>query len=253
MHNPLADKTALITGGSRRVGRAIALKLAQAGMDVAITFNTSKDPAHQTVTRIRAMGRRAQMIQVNLAHPHGAQQIYDAFISQFDRLDALVNNASVYTPTPLDTITPDSFEHHMAVNALAPLMLTQKFTPMLEANYLPHQPTSTGRIINLTDAQLSHPYKGFTAYNASKAALAQITLATALELAPKITVNAIAPGIVAWPPSHTPEQQERCLARVPLARPGCPNNVATAALYLIRDAHYCTGQVISLDGGRSLA
>lgn len=255
MTHSLVDKVALITGGAKRVGRAIALCLAREGMDIAITFHTSAGEAEQTVQRIQQMGRRAHMIQADLAQPDAIDGIYDQLTQQFDRLDVLVNNAASYAPTPLGTITAEDFQRHVTINASAPLMLIQKFAPMLAAHFDPDQPATMGRAVNLADAHITasgSPHRGFCVYNASKAALLEITRSAAVELAPQITVNALAPGVVAWSDSITPEQRERYLTRVPLGRPGTPDNAAAAALFLVRDAHYCTGQVIFLDGGRSL-
>lgn len=250
MPNHLSDKTALVTGAAKRVGRAIALRLAQEGMHVAFTYNTSSTEAQETAHRIEQLSRRAHAIQADLTQPDAIDRVFDAFSQRFGSLYALVNNASLFLPTPLGQITPDSFHRHIAVNALAPLLLTQRFAPLLAASYKPDDPATAGRIVNLLDTQ---PHRNHAAYNASKAALMQITQTTALELAPKITVNAVAPGVVDWAPGSTPEQQHRYLARVPLNRAGTPEDAAATVAFLIRDAHYCTGQTIRVDGGRSLA
>jgi len=252
-NNTLAGKVALITGGAKRVGQAIALHLAKHGMDIAITYKTNEASANQTAQQIQAMGRQAVTIKVDLAQPDAADQVYDALIKKFDRLDALVNNAAGFGPGRIGEITAADFDHYMALNARAPLMLIQKFAPLLAAHAQPDDPSSMGRVVNLIDAHvLGQSPQGYAPYSASKAALMQITTTTALELAPSVTVNAIAPGVVAWADTFTPQQREQYLRRVPLARSGTPQDVATAALYLIRDAHYCTGQIIWLDGGRLL-
>lgn len=246
-------KVALVTGGAKRVGRAIALKLAAAGMDVAITYRTSGREARDTLAEVRALGRRALDIRVDLAKPQAASAVYRAFRKEFGRLDALVNNASFFSPSPLAKVTRGDFSRNMAVNALAPLMLIQQFAPMLAAHADVNHPESLGRIVNFIDIHvMGQPLKGYVAYNASKAALEEITMTLAMELAPKVTVNALAPGVVAWAESYTPRQREVYLRRVPLARPGTPEDAAAAALFLIRDAHYCTGQIVRLDGGRFL-
>lgn len=250
----LSGKSALITGAARRVGEAIALHLAEHGMDVAITCNQSLPDARRVAAKIEAMGRRALVIQADLAAPDAAARVHDQYTAAFDRLDALVNNAAVYERQPMGSITTERFDRDLAVNARAPLMLTQVFAVMLAVNHHPAGPPDPGRVINLLDAHVpDRPRRGYTAYLASKAALHQITLSLARELAPDITVNAIAPGVVAWPPDTTDEEKTDYLKRVPLARAGTPEDVAAAALYLIRDAPYCTGQVIQLDGGRHLA
>lgn len=255
MTNLLAGKIALVTGGAKRVGQAIALRLAHEGMDIALTFHTSAAEARKTAQQIQQMGRHAHTIQADLTQPDAADDIHDQFTQRFGRLDALVNNAACFAPTPIGTITPDDFTRYMAVNAGVPLMLIQKFAPMLGAAFDRDRPATTGRVVNLTDAHItpSGPsHRGHTVYNASKAALLEITRSAAVELAPKVTVNALAPGVVAWSDTISPEQRQRYVERVPLARAGTVDDVAGTALFLIRDAHYCTGQVILLDGGRTL-
>ncbi len=246
MPTDLTSKVALVTGGARRVGRAVALRLAEAGLDVAITYLTGEPEAKQLVAQIESMGRRALAIRVDLAEPEAADYV-SAQLGVFDGLYVLINNASSFTPSPLGQIGVDQYDHHMAVNARAPLMLIQKFASLLAAH------DSPGRVVNLIDIHvMGEPLKGYCAYNASKAALHEITMTCAAELAPKVTVNAIAPGVIEWAESYTAQQRDLYMMRVPLGRPGSPRDAAAAVLYLVRDADYCTGQVIKLDGGRSL-
>ena len=250
----LTNKVALITGGARRVGREIALSLARAGMDVAITYNQSHDDAKHTVEKIRKLGRRAIAIAADNRDPRAAELIYQGFVDEFDHLHALINNASSFSPSPFGQITTDAYDAHMAVNARTPLLLTQLCAPLLAAHYHPDDPSSLGRVINFVDVHvLGEPLHNFLAYNASKAALLEITMSCAIELAPKITVNAVAPGVVDWPEGTGPEYRERYLKRVPLARAGQPTEAASAVVFLVRDGHYCTGQVIRVDGGRALS
>jgi len=256
----LTGKVALVTGGAKRVGAAIAMTLSRAGMDIAITYRNSKQEADETVRSIEALGRRAMAIHVDLVRPEAAEMVFDSVTSNFDRVDALINNASDFSPTPISDIAIEDFDAHMAINARTPLMLMRKFTPLLAAhaevdNSTPaadRSPTrDAGRIVNFIDIHvMGQPLKGYVAYNASKAALMEITMTAALELSPKITVNAIAPGVVAWASSYTDAQREQYMQRVPLTRPGTPEDAAKAVLFLVRDADYCTGQIIRLDGGR---
>ncbi len=251
--SPLANRVALVTGAARRVGRAIALRLAQQGMHVAFTYHTSTDDAQRTAQQIEQLGRRAMPIRIDLSDPYAADRVHDAFTSQFNSLHALVNNAAVYAPTPLNRVTPSDFHHHMAVNALAPLMLIHKFAALLGAGHRFDDPATVGRVVNLLDAHtLGQPQKKYINYSASKAALLDITKTCALELAPKVTINGVAPGVVAWNEAATPKQRDQYLSRVPLARHGTPEDAAAAVLFLIRDAHYTTGHVVHLDGGRLL-
>jgi pteridine reductase len=249
----IAGKAALVTGGARRVGRRIALALAEAGMHVAITYNDSHAQAREVVAEIESHGRRALAIQCDQSRPDAVNRIVDALTRHFDRLDALVNNASTFEPTPFGSITAERYDYDMAVNARSPLLLIQALAGRLAAGYVPGDPASTGRIVNLIDIHvLGEPLKEYLSYNASKAALMEITASCAIELAPAVTVNALAPGVVEWAESYGPEIKAAYMKRVPLGRPGTPDDAAAAVLFLIRDAHYCTGQILRLDGGRAL-
>ncbi len=246
-------KVALITGAARRVGRATALALANAGMDIAFTWNRSATEADALKQLIESAGRNALAIKVDFRQADAVETIVARVRSRFDRLDALINNASVFSPSPLHELDHQRFVSDMRVNAEAPLLLIQAFAPDLAAHYSADDPASSGRVVNFIDIHvLSEPMPGYVSYNASKAALLEITKTCALELAPEITVNAIAPGVVAWAPFYTEEQKAEYLQRVPLARPGVPEDAATAVRFLVMDAHYCTGEVIQIDGGRHL-
>lgn len=243
----LAGKTALVTGGAKRIGRAIALQLAEAGMNVVITYHSSGEQAQQVVRQIEHTGRRSAAIAVDLASIDAVDHVYNQVIQEFDGLYALVNNASIFESGSIGQIDAQAYDRHMAVNARAPLMLIQKFAPLLSGHELP------GRVVNFIDIHvMGQPLTGYAAYNASKASLQEITMTCAMELAPKITVNAVAPGVVAWANTYTEQMRSQYLARVPLGRAGTPQDVAQAVLFLVRDADYCTGQIIKLDGGRLL-
>ena len=249
----MIDKVALVTGAGRRVGRAVALRLARLGMDVAITCHTRVDDARQTVADIEELGRRACCVQVDLGQPGAVEEVYRQVTAHFDRLDVLVNNASRFTRSPIGSIEPGDFDQEMAVNARTPLMLIQRFAAMLGQHHDTQDPSSAGRVVNFIDMHVTgQPLKAHAVYNASKAALLEITRTCAVELAPKITVNAIAPGVVVWAESYTDQQRRKYLQRVPLDRPGTPEEAADTVGFLVGDAHYCTGQVIRLDGGRWL-
>lgn len=246
-----AGRVALVTGGAIRVGRAVAVRLAQAGLDVAITYRSSQAQAASAAEEIRALGRRCHLIHADFEDAAAVEHVHEQVSAACGRLDVLVNNASVFDATPLGTLTHEAFDRQMKVNALAPLMLMQKFAPMLAARHRAGDAASTGRIVNFIDIHVMGQHlKGYMAYNVSKAALMEATMTAALELAPAVTVNAIAPGVVAWAESYTPEARQAYMRRVPLARPGTPEDAAAAVKFLACDAHYCTGQIIRLDGGR---
>lgn len=249
----LTGKVALVTGAARRVGRAIALALADAGADIAFTWHSSAEAAATLVDAVSARGRRVLPIHVDHARADVADVVTRAWAERFARLDILVNNASTFERTNFGAISLASFERQMAVNARAPLLLMQSLAPVLARGYCAGDPASAGRIVNFIDIHvMGEPLRHFAAYNASKAALMEITATAALELAPAITVNAIAPGVVAWPDDFTAAERAEYLAKVPLGRAGTPLDAAKATMFLVRDAHYCTGQIIRLDGGRLL-
>ncbi|MCC7145591.1 MAG: SDR family oxidoreductase [Phycisphaeraceae bacterium] len=249
-----APKLVLVTGGARRVGQAVALAMAQAGWDVAITYRTSAAEAKQTAAAITKLGRRALPIRADHADPSAPKKIIAQIRRRFGRLDALVNNAAIFSRSRLGQISPAEFDRYLAVNARGPLLLIQACAPLLAARKPTPQNPCSGKIVNLLDIHvLGQPMRGYLAYNASKAALLEITRSCAIELAPQITVNAIAPGVVAWADSYSTKDRRQYLKRVPLARPGSPADVAKAVRFLLEDADYCTGQIIHLDGGRLLS
>lgn len=249
----LSGKVALVTGAARRVGRAIAVRLAEAGMDIAFTYNRSTDAARTLKQEVETMGRRCLAVQVDNALPDAPATIFGAVTAYFDRLHVLVNNASTFDPTPFGQITAETYDHNQAVNARTPLMLIQHFAPLLAAHYDPADPASPGRVVNFIDIHvMGQPLRHYLAYNTSKAALLEITSTCALELAPRVTVNAIAPGVVEWAENYSTAERSDYMTRVPLARPGTPTDAAAAVLFLVDEGSYCTGQIIRLDGGRFL-
>lgn len=245
-----AHPLALVTGGAKRVGRAIALKLAHAGCDVIITYGTSADEGERTCTEIESLGVSARRERLDLADAVAV----DGFASRLglDRLDVLVHNASVYFPTPLGSTTPADAEKLWRINALAPLLLTKGFAPALRNSML-----DTASVVCMCDMHvLGRPRKQFAPYAMSKAALVEMVRSLARELAPRVRVNGIAPGVIQWPDSgyESDEASQRAyLSRVPLARSGTPEEAAELVRWLSLDAGYVTGEIIRLDGGRWLA
>ncbi len=247
------NKVALITGGAKRVGRAVAINLAKAGMDIAFTWHTSENETKSLEQEITGLGQKVLAIQVDVSQPNAVEIIVEKLTQKFKRLDALINSASCFESTTMGSVTVQQFEQTMAINARFPLMLTQALAPLLAENYSSNKPHSTGRVINFIDTHvLGEPLRGYISYNTTKAALREITSSCALELAPEITVNAIAPGVVAWASFYTEEKKKEYLERVPLGRVGTADEAASAVRFLVQDAHYCTGQIIKIDGGRHL-
>jgi len=236
----MADKVALITGGARRVGRAIVEKFASAGYRVAFTYRSNQADAETLARQLKGCA-----IRVDLTRPAEAVEQVNADLSKFaDRLDVLVNSASMYPQADLRQTTPGLIEQLMAIHVQSPLLLAQAFEVKLRQ--------SRGHIINMIDLLAEKPWPKYLAYCASKAALANLTLGLARELAPEVTVNGIAPGVVAWPADYPEAEKQKYLDRVPLARAGTGEDVADLVYFLATGGSYITGQIIRLDGGRSI-
>ena len=236
----------LVTGAARRIGATIARTLHAAGYDLALHCRHSRadlDALIAELERTRPHGTLA--LQADLAEVERLPGLIDAALRRFGRLDGLVNNASAFHPTPLGTITAMQWDELFAANARAPLFLAQAAAPHLIAR--------RGAIVNLVDLYAERPLAQHSVYGMAKAALAMATRALAVELAPAVRVNGIAPGAILWPePGKPPAEQRALLERTPLQRIGTPEDVATTALWLLRDAAFVTGEIIRVDGGRTL-
>ncbi len=237
---------ALVTGGARRVGRAVVRRLAEEGFDIALTYHNSGGEAEELAGEVRGMGRRALVVRADLTHPGEAvDEIVGAVGAAFGRLDVLVNNASLYEPSSLEKTELEQMRRLWAIHMEAPLLLCRGFEGMLRR--------SRGCVVNMVDLLGETPWAEYLAYCASKAGLWNLTLGLAKTLAPEVRVNGIAPGVVEWPGDMPESERERYLKRVPLGRAGTPGDVAEMVVFLCRKAGYVTGQVIRLDGGRSIA
>ena len=241
-----AARVVMITGAARRIGAAIARAMHVAGYDLALHARHS----HSELAALAAEldGARAGSVLTLSADFADASQLaplVDASIARFGRLDGLVNNASAFYATPLGEISPAQWDDLFAANARAPLFLAQAAAPHLAAR--------RGAIVNIADIYAERALAGSSVYTMAKAALIAATRALALELAPDVRVNAVAPGAVLWPDAgKQPQERERLLARTPLARTATPEEIADAVRWLLADASYVTGQVIRVDGGRSI-
>jgi pteridine reductase len=234
-------RVALVTGAARRVGRAIALRLAEAGFDVAFTYLHSEDRARRLLGQIRRKGGRAVAIRADLSDPESAVRAIAApFSAAFGRLDVLVNNASLYEADA----GLDAMRRLWAIHLESPLLICRAFAPRLKA--------AGGCIVNMLDLLAERPMPGYLAYCASKAALWNLTLGLARELAPEVRVNGIAPGVVQWPQDLPLQMRTQYLRRVPLGKAGTPADVAQAVLFLCTGGQYITGQILRIDGGRSI-
>lgn len=248
MTRPLA----LITGGTKRVGLAIAATLADSGFDLALHYRSDPAAAEAAAAALRTRGAHITLHPADLADLASADAFARSLADTLPRLDALVLNASSYRPTPLTTLTPAQLTAEFNVNAAAPALLAVRLADRLRASDYPAGPS----IVAMLDIHaLGRPRRDHLAYAMSKAALNETVRTLARELAPRVRVNALAPGVIAWPdsgPDADPDFQARYLARVPLARAGTPQDAADAACWLITSARYTTGQVIRVDGGRWL-
>lgn len=236
---------ALVTGAGVRVGKAIAVELARAGYDVIVHANRS--PAHETAKAIEALGRRATVLTADFADPAALASFADAVNKEAPKLKLLVNSAGIYDRVPFEKISRAQFDRMIAINLAAPFMLTQLLLPALRA-------AGDAAIVNITDSAMDTPYaedQQLSHYLAAKAGLASLTRSWALELGPKIRVNAVAPGPVAIAPDASAAEKQALIASLPLRREGSPEDVAQAVAYLARAA-YVTGQVLRVDGGLSI-
>lgn len=245
----LAGKTVLVTGGARRVGAAICRRLHQAGANVVVHYRTSRQDALRLRRRLEA--HRADSVEcvcADLLDPSALSGIVASALTRFGRLDALVNNASSFFATPFGTVTHSDWNDLIGTNLQAPMFLAQAAAAELTRR--------RGAIVNIADIHAERPLEGHIAYSVAKAGLVGLTRALARELGPRVRVNAVAPGAIAWP--ETGELADRSvqaeiLRRTPLNRIGGPEDIAAAVYYLIAEATFVTGQVLAVDGGRSIA
>jgi len=243
---PLQNRLVLITGGARRVGAEIVCALHEAGANVMIHYRSSAGAANALMDDLnRARPGSAAVHSENLLDPDAADGLVAAALREFGRIDILVNNASTFYATPVGGITPAQWDDLMGSNLKAPLFLAQAAAPSLRAQ--------RGLIINIVDIHALRPLKRHPVYSIAKAGLAMLTRSLARELGPDIRVNGIAPGPVLWPEEGMDESLKReIIAKTALKRQGTPRDVARAVLFLAKDAPYVTGQIIAVDGGRSI-
>lgn len=241
----LHKKVALITGGAVRVGRAIALALAEAGADIAFSYNTSADAARTTAADIEALGRRAFTMRADVGIAAQATALVEATVAHFGRLDVLVNSASLWRKTPLAELDEAAWDQVINIILKGAIFTAKTAAPHLAAH-------GDGAIVNIVDLSAFVPFPHFIAHSVGKAGLLNLTYSLAIELAPAVRVNAVAPGPVLPPPDYTPEQTAAVARRTLLGRWGTAEDVAQAVLYLVQ-APYVTGIVIPVDGGENLA
>lgn len=240
----LTGRTALVTGGARRVGRAIALALGGRGARVAVHYGASAADAAAVVDELRRAGTTAAAFAADLADASAVVGLGARVAAALGPVDVLVNNASVFYRTPLAALDEHAWDHNLAVNAKAPYLLSLHLGRAMQAR-------GAGKIVNVGDAAAGRAWAEYLPYSASKAALEALTRGFAKALAPAVQVNCVAPGPILPAEGMTEEEQARLLARTPLGRFGGPDEVAAAVLYLV-DRDFVTGTTLVVDGGRSL-
>jgi len=241
----LTDKVALITGAAHRVGAVIARTLHEQGMRLVLHYRSSRTAAQALQEELHAKRADSVMlVQADLLATGALPALMHEAVGAWDRLDVLINNASSFYRTPVGTVTEEQWDELLGSNVKAPFFLSQAAAP--------HLRTTEGCIVNIVDIHAERPLKNFPVYGIAKAGLTMMTRALAGELGPEVRVNGIAPGAILWPENIDEVTKQRIISRTFLKRKGEPEDVARAALYLIRDAGYMSGQILTVDGGRSL-
>jgi pteridine reductase len=246
--NSLQDKVALVTGGAHRLGAAIARALHAEGMKLVIHYHSSEAAAHALQQELhQTRPESVMLVRGDLTNGDKLfRNLVFETVEAFDGLDLLVNNASRFYPTPVGEVSEAQWDDMVSTNLKAPFFLAQAAAP--------HLKKSGGGIINIADIYGDRPLPNFPLYSMTKAGLVMLTKTLARELAPEIRVNAVAPGVILWPERDLDEMsKQRIVSRTLLKRSGEPADIARAVLFLVRDAGYMTGQVLTVDGGRSVA
>jgi len=241
-----SSKTILITGGAKRIGRQMAQTLHYAGHNVMVHYRSSANAATELVSQLNdSRPDSAASIQGDLLDIECIPKIIDSCIEQFGRLDALVNNASSFYPTPIELLEDDFWKDLIGSNLKAPAFLVK--------HAVKHLRESNGSIVNIVDIHAQKPMADHPIYCSAKAGLEMLTKSLARDLAPEIRVNAVSPGAILWPEQNSSAaDQVETIKKIPLGRLGNPTDIADMVLFLIDQANYVTGQVIAVDGGRSV-
>jgi 3-oxoacyl-[acyl-carrier protein] reductase/pteridine reductase len=240
---PLGGKSAMVTGGARRVGRGIALALARAGADVVLTYRSSQAEAAETAREIESLGRRALAVECDVRSEASVRSAVAAAVGRFGRLDLVVNNAAVFESAPLDSLTLEQWDAVFETNARGPFLVAREA--------LAHLRAVEGRIVNIGSLGGMKAWAGHAHYCASKAALHMLTQAMAKAFAPEVSVNCVAPGWIELDDKHS-GQSAHFAAKTPMQRNGSVDDMAQAVLFFAAGPHFVTGQVLAVDGGLGL-
>jgi 3-oxoacyl-[acyl-carrier protein] reductase/pteridine reductase len=240
---PNEAKTALVTGGAKRIGRVLALELARAGFDVAFTYLSSQAGAEETAAEIAALGRRALALHCDVRSEDSVRSALAAVREDFGRLDLLVNNAAVYQTAKLDELSLEAWDEVFATNTRGPFLVSREALPLLRS--------ASGRIVNIGSLGGMRPWATHAHYCAAKAALHMLTQAMAKGFAPTVSVNCVAPGFVSVD-EHEASLLEHFAEKTPMGRNAKPEEIAAAVLFFATGPAFITGQILAVDGGLSL-
>ncbi len=240
----IEGKVAVVTGAGKRVGRAIALALAERGAELVVHYHQSEHEAHEVLAHAKRLGGKPIAVQADLAEPADIARLVDTATRAFSRIEILVNSAAVFFRVPFLSLTESDWDHVMAVNLKAPFLLCRSIGEVMLRQGM-------GKIVNIADIAASQVWVDYLPYSISKAGLVALTKGAAKALAPAVQVNAVCPGTVLLPEDFPAEEREPSVRRVPLKRLGTPEDVVRAVLYLI-DSDFVTGDVLTVDGGQRL-
>ena len=245
----MKTKVALVTGAAKRIGARITRTFHQAGYNIILHYNRSADEAHELQEKLNSeRSDSVSLLQLDLVNYSKWKDLEDRCMDTWGRLDVLVNNASTFYPTVIGTASDSEWNDLIGSNLKAPFFLSQTLAPCLKE--------FAGNIVNICDIHGDRPLKNYSIYSIAKAGLAMMTRSLAKELAPEVRVNGIAPGAILWPEEQAEVGEglkATIIRQIPLKRQGAPEDVANTALFLARDAPYVNGQILSVDGGRSLS
>jgi NAD(P)-dependent dehydrogenase (short-subunit alcohol dehydrogenase family) len=241
----LVGRTALVTGAARRVGRAIALAIADRGANVVIHYKSSVSEAHETVEAVERLGRRAFAIQADLGEPDQVEVLADCAIAAYGKIDVLVNSAAIFRRTPLEQLTVQDWEQFLRVNLTGPFLLARRLGLLMRRQ-------GAGKIINIADVAGIKPWADFLPYSISKGMVITMTQGLAKALAPEVQVNAVVPGTVLPAEDYSDKERESIVKSTLLKRIGDPVDIAKAVLFLVEGSDFITGQVVVVDGGQSI-
>jgi pteridine reductase len=243
------NKVILVTGGAQRIGAAICRYMHKRGFNILLHYNRSETAAHTLQEELCASREDSvKLVQYDLVHHNTWSTLAETCLGHWGRLDALVNNASSFYPTPIGSVTDQQWNDILGSNLRGPFFLSQSLAPALSE--------SAGCVVNIIDIHGERPLKNYSVYSIAKAGLAMMTRSLAKELAPEIRVNGIAPGAILWPQDQASLSEltrATIIRQIPLKREGAPEDIARTVNFLIQEAPYINGQILAVDGGRSLS